>query len=86
LEKTIALVVFFTILRPNELANLNKQSIKLYGDGAILCTKIKTVNDQLVNVFIPKVEDAKICLWFYLNKLMEYNDITFIDDLNYIWC
>jgi hypothetical protein len=27
LEKTIALVAFFTILRPNELSNLNKQSI-----------------------------------------------------------
>jgi hypothetical protein len=85
LEKTIALVAFFTILRPNELGNLNKQSIKHYDDGALLCTKVKTVNDHLVNVFIPKVEDTRICPWSHLNKLMEYNEITFTDNFNYIW-
>jgi hypothetical protein len=84
LEKTIALVAFFTILKPNELTNLNKQNIRQEKDGALLCTKIKTVNDQLVNVFIPKVEDNRICPWSHFNKLMEYNHITFTDNLNYI--
>jgi hypothetical protein len=41
LEKTIALLAFFNILRRNELANLNKQSIKQEKDGTLLCTKIK---------------------------------------------
>jgi hypothetical protein len=81
LEKTIVLVAFFTILRPNELANLNRQSIRPYDDDTLLYTKIKTVDDQLVNVFIPKVEDTRICLWSHLNKLMEYNDITSTDNL-----
>jgi integrase len=85
LNKTISLVAFFTILRPNELANLNKQSVKQQKDGALLCTKIKTVNDQLANIFIPKVEDTRICPWSHLNKLMEYNDISFKDDVNSIW-
>jgi hypothetical protein len=39
LEKTIALVAFFTILRPNELMNLNKQSIIQDKDDTLLCTK-----------------------------------------------
>jgi site-specific recombinase XerD len=78
-------VVFFTILRPNELTNLSKQSIKHEKEGALLCTKVKTVNDQLVNVFIPKVEDIRICPWSHLNKLMEYNEINFTDNLDYIW-
>jgi hypothetical protein len=85
LEKTIALIAFFTILRPNELANLNEQSIIQQNDGALLWTRIKTVNNQLVNIFIPKVEDTRICPWSHLNKLMEYNDIAFTDNLNYIW-
>jgi hypothetical protein len=51
LDKTIVLVALFTILRPNELANLNRQSIIEQSDGALLRTKIRTVNDQLVNVF-----------------------------------
>jgi hypothetical protein len=38
-------VAFFTILRPNELENLNRQNIKEEPDGALLCTKIKIVND-----------------------------------------
>jgi hypothetical protein len=47
--------------------------------------KIKTINDQLVNVFIPKVEDVRICPQSDLNKLMEYNSITFSDNSDYIW-
>jgi site-specific recombinase XerD len=84
-DKTIALVAFFTILRSSELANLNKQSLIQHDDGALLSTKIKTVNDQLVNIFIPKVEDVRIYPWSHLNKLMEYNDINFTDNLNLIW-
>jgi hypothetical protein len=65
--------------------NLNKHSIINDKDGALLCTKIKTVNDQLINIFIPKVEDVKICPWSHLNKLMEYCNITFTDNSDYIW-
>jgi integrase len=85
LYKTVAFVAFFTILRPNELANLNKRSIIQQDDGVFLCTKIKTINNQLVNVFIQKVEDKRICPWSHLNKLMEYNDITFTDNFYLLW-
>jgi hypothetical protein len=61
LKKTKALLTFFIILRPNELANLNIQSPILQDDGALLYTTIKTANDQLVNIFIPKVKNTRIC-------------------------
>jgi site-specific recombinase XerD len=31
------------------------------------------------------VEDTRICPWSHLNKLMEYNEITFTDNSEYIW-
>jgi integrase len=61
LNKAIALIAFFTILRSSEMVNLNRQNIKEETDGVLLCTNIKTVNDQLVNVFIPKIKDTRIC-------------------------
>jgi hypothetical protein len=44
-------------------------------EGALLSTKIKTVNDQL-HPKIGRFKDLFIP-WSHLNKLLEYNDINF---------
>jgi hypothetical protein len=86
LNKTIALVAFFTILSPNKLANLNRQNFREDSESALLCTKIETVSDQLINIFIQKLKNIRICLWFYLSKLLEYNGFNFSDNSELIWC
>jgi hypothetical protein len=41
------IVAFFTILRPNELVNLNKHSVINEKDGALLCTRLKQLMTSL---------------------------------------
>jgi hypothetical protein len=77
LLRTVALISFFTILRPCELLDIYLDGMQVTSEGCVVLTSIKTCKTKLTRIFIPKVKDPRICPFLHLMRLIQLNKELF---------
>jgi hypothetical protein len=85
LLRTIALVAFFTILRPVELLNIELVPDQIFTEGCVVLATIKTSQTKFTRIFIPRIKDYRICPFFHLMRLLYLNKTLFNSPSKEIW-
>jgi site-specific recombinase XerD len=72
-QKVAALVMFFGLLRPKEIAELTFKGAQQNESGIIFGTTVKASKHAMITLFLPKVEEECICPVRAVERLKELN-------------
>jgi hypothetical protein len=73
------LILFYELLRPSEIYKIEVRDGSLIKEkeGFVLRVKTKSSLNAYSFIFIPLIEDKRICVWEALFSLREYNKEIF---------